>query len=346
MVGVRGLEPPAPWSQTKYSNHTELHPDLIYGGIIVTYKVNVKSKIECEYFYCFFDRILKQIKETKESKLKIFIKSNMLIIQTDSSILSIDWFGDFLLSHSRDTIFMPMSVVTFLDEKLMKERKQFLEKLAKLYSEKSSLYYEQLLKNFLRYKLKPIKIEFKQETIIKSDFEIYLDAISHKEVRILFKDKNPWVYTFFFSQLDKFITESDQRNLYLNASGDRSKSRLDRVLKKRTILFFNIKLTYSKGFLTILFNEYTKNSRKKYNRDNSFNSSNYRTDSQLLHHYGVLDLQYGANIDTIKINYKKLAKMYHPDRVHYKNETLVNLYTKKFQDIQASYEFLKNYFAK
>lgn len=28
MVGARGLEPPAPWSQTKYSNHTELRPDL------------------------------------------------------------------------------------------------------------------------------------------------------------------------------------------------------------------------------------------------------------------------------------------------------------------------------
>ena len=28
MVGVKGLEPSAPWSQTKYSNHTELHPDL------------------------------------------------------------------------------------------------------------------------------------------------------------------------------------------------------------------------------------------------------------------------------------------------------------------------------
>ncbi len=28
MVGVKGLEPSAPWSQTKYSNHTELRPDL------------------------------------------------------------------------------------------------------------------------------------------------------------------------------------------------------------------------------------------------------------------------------------------------------------------------------
>ena len=270
----------------------------------------------------------------------------MLIIQTDSSILSIDWFGDFILSHSRDSIFLPMSVVTFFDEKLLNERKKFLIRLAKLYSNKSSLYYEQLLKNFLRYRFKPIKIEFKQVLVIRSDVDIYLDAISHKEVRILLKDANPWIITYFISQFDKFITESDERNLFLNASEDRSKSRLDRVLKKKTLLFFNIKYTYSKGFLTILFNEYTKNrknrySKYSYNRQNSFNSANYNENSQLLYHYGTLELQYGSTMEAVKVNYRKLAKMYHPDRVHHKNQTIVNLYTKKFQEIQASYQYLK-----
>jgi len=269
----------------------------------------------------------------------------MLIIQTDSSILSIDWFGDFLLSHSRDTIFLPMSVVTFFDDKLIKDRKKFLVNLAKFYAEKSSLYYEQLLKNFLRYKHKPIKIEFKQKIFIKSDVEIYLDAISHKEVRILLKDENPWIISYFYSQLDKFITEYDHRNLFLNASDDRSKSRLDRVLKRKSILFFNIRFTYSKGFLTILFNEFTKNrqNRFNYNRNNSFNSKNYNQDSKLLYHFGILELQYDSTFIEVKTNYRKLAKMYHPDRVHHKNQTIVSLYTKKFQDIQASYQYLKDY---
>ena len=36
MVGVKGLEPSAPWSQTRYSNHTELHPDLHKNQIDMT----------------------------------------------------------------------------------------------------------------------------------------------------------------------------------------------------------------------------------------------------------------------------------------------------------------------
>ncbi len=275
--------------------------------------------------------------------MRIYIKSNMLVVQTDSSMLSVDWFGAFILSHSRDTIFLPMSVVIFLDDSLMRERKDFLIKLTKLYSEKSELYYEQLLKNVLRYRHKPIKIEFKQDNQIKSDIDIYLDAISHKEVKILLKEPNPWIITYFSSQLDKFITEYDDRRLFLNASEERSKSRLDRVLKRKSFLFFNIKFTYSENFLTILFNKYTQQRRTKYNRENSFNTQGYHQDSVLLYHYGVLELQYNASISDVKANYRRLAKMYHPDRVHHKNQTIINLYTKKFQDIQSSYQFLKEH---
>lgn len=270
----------------------------------------------------------------------------MLIVQTNSSVLSIDWFGDFLLTHRRETIFLPMSVVIFFSDELLKDRKKFLIELAKLYEKETALSYEQLLKNFLRYKSKPIKIEFKQKIIIRSDLEIHLDAISHKEVKIIIQEANPWIITYFYSQFDKFITESDDRKVFLNASEERSKSRLDRVLKKKSFLFYNITFIFSKNFLTILFNEFTKRKGWGYNRENSFNSKNYNQDSKLLRHYGILELQYNSNFTDVKANYRKLAKMYHPDRVHQKNETIIKLYTKKFQDIQNSYHFLKDYFKK
>jgi hypothetical protein len=276
--------------------------------------------------------------------LRVFIKSNMLIVQTDSSILSAEWLGEFLISHGKDVIFLPMSVVIFFDEELQKERKEFLIKLAQYYSIKSELYYEQLLKNFLRYKHKPIKIEFKQKLVIRSDISVYLDAISHKDVKILLKDKNPWIITFFSSQLGKFIVEFDERKLFLNAVEKRSKSRLDRVLKRKEFLFFNMKYKYSRNFLTILFSDHVKGKKEfKFNRNNSFNSPSYTQDRVLLHHYNILELPYDSSLENVKQNYRRLAKMYHPDRVHNKNQTIVEMYTKKFQDIQSSYQYLKEY---
>lgn len=285
----------------------------------------------------------------------------MLIVQTDSSILSVDWFGDFILSHSKDMIFLPMSIVIFFDEMLIDKRREFLTRLSELYSEKSEFYHEQLLNNLLKYRHKPIKLEFKQDGNVMSDVEVYLDAISSQEVKLLLKESNSWIIAYFASQLVHFVTELDSRRIFLNASGERSKSRLDRVLKRKSFLFFNLKFTYSKNFLTILFNEFINNnsgdsqnweesSNKNnnnygfnFNRANSFNSASYYQDPTLLQHYNVLELSYGAKFEDIKGSYRRLAKMYHPDRVMHKNETIINLYTKKFQEIHNSYQYLKEY---
>jgi hypothetical protein len=268
----------------------------------------------------------------------------MLIVQTDSSILPFDWVENFLLSHGKDIIYLPMSLVIFFDEKLFKERKEFLIKLAEYYSEKSQLYHGQLLKNLLRYKHKPIKFEFKSEHHVYTDVPVYLDAISHKDVKIILKEANPWVITFFTSQLDKFVEEFDSRKVFLNVTESRTKGRLDRVLKKKSFLFFNMKLMYSKNFLTILFSEYTKQRKGfNFNRENSFNSKSYNKDRVLLHHYNILELPYDASLKQVKDHYRRLAKMYHPDRVSHKNSTIVEIYTKKFQEIQNSYQYLKEH---
>jgi len=272
--------------------------------------------------------------------LKVFIKSSMLIVQTtDTSILSIDWFGEFIVAHGKDALFMPSSVIIFYDEERLSERKEFLKALAKYYSDKSDLYYQQILKNLLRYRHKPVKIDFKtKKSVQRDDVEIYLDAISSKEVKILLKNENSWVISFYLSQLNGFITEWDRRKLFLNASEARTKNRLDRLLKRKQFLFYNIKYTYSPNFLTILFNTFT-NRRK----ENSFNSTKYLKDNTVQQHYSTLEAPYDSDIETVKRNYRKLAKMYHPDRVHNKNETIVELYTKKFQKIQESYNYIKNY---
>jgi hypothetical protein len=265
----------------------------------------------------------------------------MLIIETDLSILPIEWFGKFIVSHGKDTLFMPSSVIIFFDDERINDRKEFLKALAQYYSEKTEFYYEQILKNFLRYRHKPIKIEFKRSRE-RIETEIYLDAISTKEIKVLLKDENYWIISFYLSQLNGFISEWDGRRLFLNASEARTKNRLDRLLKRKQLLFFNLKYTYSPNFLTILFN--TFNSRR--NRKNSFNSTKYLKDNTLQAHYSTLEAPYDSDFETIKRNYRKLAKMYHPDRVHNKNETVVELYTKKFQKIQESYNYLKEYLGK
>lgn len=43
MVGVKGFEPSAPWSQTKCANQTALHPEYIKGNILSQNNFKVKD---------------------------------------------------------------------------------------------------------------------------------------------------------------------------------------------------------------------------------------------------------------------------------------------------------------
>jgi len=54
--------------------------------------------------------------------------------------------------------------------------------------------------------------------------------------------------------------------------------------------------------------------------------------------YLILGSSKDDDIKTIKKRYKSLAKEFHPDKVHGRNEEILNKYTKKFQAIFGAYE--------
>jgi molecular chaperone DnaJ len=272
--------------------------------------------------------------------MKIFIQSNMLIIQTDLSILNKEWFGRFIIEHGTDMIFLPISVIVFFNENKVQKRKKFLSKLAEHYAEQTEFYQEQLMRNFIRYKHKPIKIEFDKDEVEKlkgREVKVKLDAISNEKIQLKLEKPNKWVISFFLAQLDSFLLKWNSKIIQIDVSESRTKARIDRMLKKDKFLFFKIKYIYNEHFLYNLFNPFSSG-EKEYD---SFTSNSYQQDAQMTHWYSVLEAPYGASIGVVKQNYRKLAKMYHPDRVHNKNKTIVELYTKRFQEIQNAYASLK-----
>ena len=159
-----------------------------------------------------------------------------------------------------------------------------------------------------------------------------------EKIQIGLEKPNKWVISFFLAQLDSFLIRWNSKMIQIDVSENRTKSRIDRMLKKDEFLFFKVKYIYNEHFLYNLFNPFDG----KEEESESFTSDYYHQDSKLTHSYSILEAPYGASIGVVKQNYRKLAKMYHPDRVHNKNATIVDLYTKKFQEIQNAYQYLKN----
>ena len=57
--------------------------------------------------------------------------------------------------------------------------------------------------------------------------------------------------------------------------------------------------------------------------------------------FTVLECPVGADQDTLKKSYKKLVKVYHPDKIIHEDPCMINHYTQKFQLLQEAYTALK-----
>jgi DnaJ-class molecular chaperone len=57
--------------------------------------------------------------------------------------------------------------------------------------------------------------------------------------------------------------------------------------------------------------------------------------------YTILECPIGASQDALKKSYKKLTKVYHPDKVIHEAPHMVQHYTQKFQLLRDAYEALR-----
>ena len=55
----------------------------------------------------------------------------------------------------------------------------------------------------------------------------------------------------------------------------------------------------------------------------------------------VLECPVGASQDVLRDSYKKLAKVYHPDKLHNEPPYMIKRYTQKFQLLQEAYAALR-----
>ncbi len=76
---------------------------------------------------------------------------------------------------------------------------------------------------------------------------------------------------------------------------------------------------------------------------NNSNSSNndYKSDSD--RYYEILESKKTDSVETIKINYKRLVKDFHPDKISSKDlpKAFVDFAHQRFNEIQDAYEYIK-----
>ena len=262
--------------------------------------------------------------------MDVVLHNDLILIRTDLKTLRTAWMSDFLALHFDSMLLMPKAVLVFNNSAYTVQKRTFIEALSKTYAKTHEFSYEFYVRSMLRYRAKPIKIElYPQEVIQPVTVELF--AHNSQSVEISLYVPNPWIMGYLQSQLGLYIREANAFSLFIDVASMQAKTRLERTLNKRDILHYRIEYRFDEHFVSRLYGE--------------FGGFDFSEEAQehfdaLMHYYTVLQCPIGAPQDTLKRSYKKLLRLYHPDKVHCESREMIHRYTQKFQMLQEAYTAL------
>ncbi|MBU0720826.1 J domain-containing protein [bacterium] len=264
--------------------------------------------------------------------MHIVLRNNLILITTGFETLNAPWMKDFLNHHSRGMLFLPKAVLVFRNETLTEVRKEFLKQLSRHHATQHDFSHEFFLRSMLKYAMQPIKIELDKLEDPEA-VEVHLYAYNKNTVLISLKKPNSWVLNYMRSQLEVYVERGTDVSLVVDVSDYKAKARLERALNKRHILHYEVQYTYDNRFISKLYSDFAGFSFGDLCKNEQENEK--------VHFYTVLECPIGASQDALKKSYKKLTKVYHPDKVFHEQPHMLEHYTQKFQLLQEAYTALR-----
>jgi hypothetical protein len=263
--------------------------------------------------------------------MNIVLRNNLILITTGFETLNTSWMKEFLNHHSRGMLFLPKAVLVFRNETLVDVRKEFLKQLSEHHAKTHDFNHEFFLRSMLKYGTQPIKIEL-DKLEEPENVKVNLYAYDKNTVLISLASPNTWVLNYMRSQLEVYIEKGTDMSLVVDVSDHKAKARLERALNKRHILHYQIQYTYDNHFMSKLYSDFA---------NFSFGDLTQEDENENVEFYTVLECPIGASQDALKKSYKKLTKVYHPDKVFHESPHMIAHYTQKFQLLQEAYEALR-----
>ncbi len=264
--------------------------------------------------------------------MEIVLRNNLILITTGFDTLNTPWMKEFLNHHARGMLFLPKAVLVFRNETLKEIREEFIHQLSQHHAKTHDFDHKFFLRSMLKYGTQPIKIEL-EKLEDPQTIKVNLYAYDKNTVLITLDQPNLWVLNYMRSQLEVYVERGTDVSLVVDVSDFKAKSRLERALNKRHILHYQIQYSYDNRFMSKLYSDFASFSFGDLckNQENDEN----------MHLYTVLECPVGASQDALKKSYKKLAKVYHPDKIVHESPNMVRHYTQKFQLLQEAYTALR-----
>jgi hypothetical protein len=277
---------------------------------------------------------LRRVKQRPgNSGMEIVLQPHMVLIRTTFAKLQESWMADFLTGETGQMLYLPRALLLLHANRNLERKEAFFRALCDHYAKSHELNGDFFLRALMRSLERPVKIEL-DGLVEPQTVTVELYAHDSQTVTASLYAPNRWVLGHLQAQLAPYVRECSETQLTLDLSDMKAKARLERALNKRHLLHYSIQYRYDSRFMERLYADYAD----FYFEDEE---EQQRQIEAMMHYYTVLECPVGASQDALRKSYKKLVKVYHPDRVHCEDAATVNHYTQKFQLLQEAYSALR-----
>ncbi len=218
------------------------------------------------------------------------------------------------------------------------KRRYFLKLVGKIYMKLNKRASNSDYNNILLAQDKSIKIVHLKSNQIQQQLKIDVKIEDNYVVVFYLSGSNSIFVNYLKNYFKNHLVQYRPKNYTVTIYPESSKTieLLEKLFQKKEIIGCYVEFNYNKKE----YEQYRQNIDKKSIRKRKSNA----LFNLLEEYFKVLECSSGDSFETIRKQYLRLVKRYHPDRVLNSNQTLLSHYSKKFQDIKQAYEIIKIYF--
>jgi molecular chaperone DnaJ len=219
----------------------------------------------------------------------------------------------------------------YYDKENVKNHKILVNALANFYRKntKDEIKYKQILLNYKNDIV--IKIKKHQVTFDENALYITIRKISSKEFEINFANPKKSVYDYIKGLFLFDLLDLDEYKMIVSLNEESSKI-VSALISKHSIMGYKVIFNVNRE-------EFEVNKRGF-----SVEGSLKEYLNKIRHALELFGVSTIYEWDTIKKEYRRLAKKYHPDLHRNKPELIQKIYEKKFRKVKESYELLEEYY--
>lgn len=229
-------------------------------------------------------------------------------------------------------------MIVFKQEDENVQRRYLLKLLSKIYKRENPRKFKKVLEELKNSIDKSIKVSLLKSNQIQQQLILHVKIEDNYAIVLDIGNKNSilvsYLKNYFKDHLFKYRLKNNTVTIYPHS--DKTASLLQKLLEQKELLGCYVSFEYNKDEVE----EYKDTLLQKLRRKQTFNALY----AILEEYYAILECKAEDNFETIRKQYLKLVKQYHPDTIAYTNKEIIQAYSNKFQLIQHAYEMIKIHF--